>query len=343
MKRFLVGSVLFLCLGIGVVLWHFELRPLPAARLAPAEAELFVEWPNLARTADRWPATALSHILNEPSVQRFCGCPWHALPEGYQLIWTHLVKLQPTSAFFCSVDVTRREWLLGLRCASSLRGWQQDAQSLASNFFGGQFVELESNARAGMVRQPGDAVVYGLRCGSWLLFGSDPSVVRAAFDRRTRTQDGLETCEAFQRCQAKITAGPDMITFAQGPLAAMIPLPSCTDNPKGRRALIAATTLDGAQIRDQVFTLGPCDQGATPPVSRKALEMTSVDTVFYASTHAELSTWQQMAHVAAGSWGVAETFDQYFDALTNAGINVRELDRVLGDLEIVIEREPVSD
>jgi hypothetical protein len=348
MKRFLVGSALVMSLVTGMVFWHLDQTVIPAVRLAPADAQLFIECPNLARTAERWPATAVSHILKEPSVQRFFGCPLKALPRGYQLIWTHLLKLQPTSAFFCTTDLLRREWLIGLRCASNLRGWQADARTLAADSFGGEFSELYPDTVISKVprpKDPGITTVYGIRCGSWLLFSPDPAAAKAAFERRTQARAGLETCETFQRCQRRVQASPDVVTFAQGPAAEMIErvLPGCDPEAKTQRALIATTSLDGTQVRDQVFTLGACGGHGTPPLSRKALEATSVGTLFYASTHMVPSAWRNLVHAAAEHSALAATFDDYFDGLAKAGIDICELDPLLSDLEIVLERDPVTD
>jgi hypothetical protein len=82
MKRLLVGSALVISVVTGMVLWHLKQTAIPAVRLAPADAQLFIECPNLARTAERWPATAVSHIIKEPSVHRFFGYPLKALPKG---------------------------------------------------------------------------------------------------------------------------------------------------------------------------------------------------------------------------------------------------------------------
>ena len=348
MKRFLVGSALVISLVTGMVFWHLDQTAIPAVRLAPADAQLFIECPNLARTAERWPATAVSHILKEPSVQRFFGYPWKALPKGYQLIWTHLLKLQPSSGFYCTTDLLRREWIIGLRCASNLRGWQADARTLAADFFGGEFSELYPDTVISELPRPKDPLVttvYGIRCGSWLLFSPDPAAAKAAFERRTQVRAGLETCETFQRCQGRVQASPDVVTFAQGQVAEMIErvLPGCDPQAKTRRALIATTSLDGTQVRDQVFTLGACGDRGKPPVSRKALEATSPGTLFYASTHVVPSAWRNLVHAAAERSALAATVDQYFDGLTKAGIDICELDPLLSDLAIVIERDPVTD
>jgi hypothetical protein len=179
-----------------------------------------------------------------------------------------------------------------------------------------------------------------------LLFSPDPAAAKAAFDRRTQARAGLETCDTFQRCQGRVQAGPDVVTFAQGQVAEMIErmLPGCDPQAKTRRALIATTSLDGSQLRDQVFTLGACGgNSGMAPLSRKALEATSTGTLFYASTHLVPSAWRNLVHAAADRSALAATIDQYFDGLTKAGIEICELDPLLSDLEIVIERDRVTD
>ena len=59
----------------------------PAAMLVPGETVLFVDMPNLPRTALRWPQTGLAKILAEPEMQKFlekpraAGGPMKALDE----------------------------------------------------------------------------------------------------------------------------------------------------------------------------------------------------------------------------------------------------------------------
>ncbi len=348
MRRVLVAaSALLLSCVVGVVCWRLGEMPVPAVRLAPAEAEIFVECPNLPRSAERWSGTALAQILNEPSVQRFLGRPWKALPKGYRAIWDGALRFRPTSVFFASTDVARRHWLLGLRCAGDLKHWPHEAETLTSGFFGGRFHQLDPRAaqpEPAVAREFGGTEVYGTRCGNWLLFSSDAATVAEAARRRDLPQAGLETDPVYAACVKTMPAHPDVVTFARGSMAGAMGLPASGVAGAAPRALVVTTSLVGREIRDRVFALrdDPGDESAGV-LSRVSLEATSAKTLFYGSTRLVPSAWRRAAAAAGGRFAMAQTFEEYFVALQNAGIDVAELDEALDNLEMIVERDPVTD
>jgi len=342
MKPWWAGGVAVLLAGVGVLVWQLNRTPVPAIRLAPANAEIFIACPDLAATLRRWPETTLAHIIGEPAIRRFIGHPWRALPKAYPLIWADLVKLRPTSVFFCSADVLHRAWLLGVRCSSDLKSWQHDAEILAGNNFGGHFyVVSPETASVGSFRAknlPGTEV-YGMRIGNWLLFAPAPELLKAALVQSSQAHAGLETSEVFAKCQRKVPADADVLTFLRGSMIDLFAVPGCGEDAGPREGLVATTRLEGKEIRDQVFTLSPC---ALPerPLSRKLLEVTDAEALFYLSTHLTPSLCRRWAHAAADRVAWAATLDQYFLALQDDGIGVTELDRLLGDVGVVVERNP---
>src|SRR6187402_2475745 len=64
-------ALLVLAFALFVVFKKTIGRHVPAAQLVPGETLLFVNVPNLPRTALRWPQTGLAQIFAEPELQRF--------------------------------------------------------------------------------------------------------------------------------------------------------------------------------------------------------------------------------------------------------------------------------
>ncbi len=79
----------------------------PAAQLLPAETLLFVDLPNLPRTAVRWPQTGLAKIFMEPELQKFLEKPRSAGGPGKMLDekLTQILRLAPREVFFAVTSI----------------------------------------------------------------------------------------------------------------------------------------------------------------------------------------------------------------------------------------------
>ncbi|HEY0793678.1 MAG TPA: hypothetical protein VGD78_21635 [Chthoniobacterales bacterium] len=342
MKWWWAGGVAVFLAGSGVLVWQLNQTPVPAIRLAPAHAEIFIACPDLSATLRRWPETTLAQIMAEPGVSRFVGHPWRALPKAYPLIWADLIKLQPTSAFFCSADVLHRGWLLGIRCSKDLRSWQHEAEILADNNFGGHFYVVDPEASTGSLRAkdlPGTEV-YGMRIGNWLLFAPEPEPLKAALGQSSQAHAGLETNEIFTKCQGKVPADADVLTFLRGPMMDLFAVPGSGETGP-REGLMATTRLEGREIRDQVFTLhsgAPADRA----LDRKLLDAADPNALFYLGTHLTPSVCRRWVQAAAVRFPWATAADQYLQALQESGMRVDDLDRLLGDVGIVVARNSAT-
>ena len=105
-----------------------------ATELAPAETIFFLHFPDLKRTAERWPKTGLAQIGAEPEVQAFLAKPRANAPQ--MKLWTQkleqVARVEPGEAFLAvtSIDGAMPRFIAGI----SFAGRKSDAQALSSQF-----------------------------------------------------------------------------------------------------------------------------------------------------------------------------------------------------------------
>src|SRR5580692_9985866 len=142
MKRLLAGGLLLLLVAVGILLWHQNRRSLTASQIAPAGCLVYFELPNVAQTAKRWPDTALSGILSEPSVERFLRQPFSKNLGNYQTAWGSFTALQCSSLFFGMTEPDGDRWICGLRTSVDESTWRREITNVSKALFGRAIKEV---------------------------------------------------------------------------------------------------------------------------------------------------------------------------------------------------------
>ena len=352
MKRLIAGGLLLLIVAIGVFLWRQNQNSVSSSQIAPADCLVYFELPNLLETAKRWPNTALSQILGEPSVQRFLRQPVSKIPKSCQSAWASLWTLRCSALFFGMTDPKRESWVCGFQTSADQKVWRREISNIFSSLFGQrvQEIALDHDTRAGPVpveAGKNGALTYCVHVGSWILLSRSIDLLTDASRNARMASGGLQSVKLFQECLSNVKAGYDILCFAHG-------RPSI-DLSSGLRwrfredasqdtapAVVAATTIDGTQLRDTIFTLTDT-LAPSNLLDRKGLAMTSPTTIGYLASRVNPSEIWRWCDQLSGEWLIAKTIRDYMGEAKSFGIDPHELDALLSCVEMIVDRDPNAD
>ncbi len=295
-------ALLVLAFALFVVFKKTIGRHVPAAQLVPGETLLFVNVPNLPRTALRWPQTGLAQIFAEPELQKFLEKPRAAAGPGKMLDekLKQILRLAPREAFAAvtSIDGPQPKWIAGfaflgrksevVALLAEPRAELKKAQPAGKSdivSFGGTEVETFTY---------GEVVVAEAFKEDWYLVSNNLDLLKTTMTAAalpTGAPDALGKKELFQKAVAKLPADGDMVVFGQlGSLTERItsllkasgqPIePAQLAELQRMQAVAWGTKLEGAQVRDTIFLVAPGGT-AEPPLPRNALALSAVDTLLY--------------------------------------------------------------
>lgn len=230
--------------------------------------------------------------------------------------------------------------------------WRREITNITEALFGQniQVVAPENLGNAGSEpagARKSAAQIYCARIDSWILVSRSPGLLLDAVHNAKTTSGGLESQKLFQDCRSNVPAGYDLLTFVQGGPS----LDSSSglhwrfreqETERSARAVLAATTIDGARLRDTVFTLTGAPLSASP-LEQKGLAMTSPTTIGYAASHVGLSEIWRWCDQLSQESPVAETIRDYMGQVKSFGIDPRDLDNLVSGAEIVVDRDPKAD
>ncbi len=349
MKRLFAGGLLFLLVAIGVfVLWQRDAETLSPAQIAPAECLLYVELPKIDRVAKRWPDTAVSQMLEEPSVQRFLKKPISKIPANWQAAGCAFAELRCGALFFGMTEPKMDRWICGFQAATDASTAQREIADLSKALFGvdGKQVRPEELEQAGGTT-PALAQPLWTQIGSWTLLSRSIELLKEAVRNSKAKSAGLQSQELFRKCRTNVPSDYDALTFVQGEPSFdsltgfhwRYPGPA---TPENSRAVLAVTTIEGARLRDTVFTLtGPPAAGG--PLDRQGLSMTSASTVGYLASRVGLSEiWKWCGRFAQES-ALAEVIRDYMGEAQSFGIEPGDLDKLVSGAEIIVDRDSTPD
>ena len=346
MKRLIAGGLVLLLVAIGIFLWRQHRQSLPASQLAPADCLLYVEMPDLLQSARRWPDTALSRILGEPSVQHFLRQPISNAPANYQNAWGSFAALQCSALFFGVTDPDRACWICGLQTAVEQSRWRREIANISKALFGQNIKEFPAE-NLGQEENQDEAQMSCVRAGNWILLSRSKELLVQAVRNSKTTSGGLRSLNLFKQCQANVPAGYDLLSFAQGepsldPSVGLHWRFREQATQASTRAVLAATTMMGTRLRDTVFILnGAAADGSR--LDRKGLAMTSSSTIGYLASHVGFAEiWRWCGQLSKES-SFAETVRRYMGEAKSFGIEPRDLDTVVSGAEIIVDRDPKTD
>ena len=342
-------AVLGLCVAVPVIVLAVLLmrRPAPPAKtadqLAPQDATVFIELPDLAESARRWPLTALYQIGEEPSVRRFLARPLSQIPAEWTAILGSCLNLQPGSAFWAATRPDSNHWVGGIRFQGDLRQWRNFA-SLLQQELHRSLISVTANGETPIGSQAeGRLPVYCALQGSWFLVSPQIGLVRDAMARSAGTQSGLISNPAYQESRAEMPARADLYTFVSGQaIQSLRKALSLMPRVERLDSLMTSTVLADANIQDTVYAHVSAGQPQIVP-ERTSLDLTSPDTLVYASARLDLLALRQTAQRFASQFGIAETAASYFDEVSQAGIDFSELSRLVKNAELVVNQVPATD
>jgi hypothetical protein len=352
MKRLIAGGLLLLIAAIGVLWWRQNQIPVSSSHLAPADCSVYIELPNLIQTVKHWPETALCQILAEPSVQRFLRQPVSKIPKSYQSVWASVQTLRCSALFFGMTDPNGQSWICGFQTSADQRVWRREISNISDVLFG-QAVQV---VEADDYKQPGTrpseagrngAFTYCVQLGSWILLSRSADLLIEASRNAKAASGGLQSVNLFQECRANVKEGYDILCFVRGrpsiDLSRGVRWRFRDDESQATaRAMLAATAIDGTQLRDTIFTLTDKPAPVTP-LDRKGLAMTSPTTIGYLASRVNLSEIWRWCDELSGDWPVAKTIRDYLGEVKLFGIDSHELDALLSYIEIVFDRDPRAD
>jgi hypothetical protein len=352
MKRLIAGGLLLLIVAIGVFLWRQSQNAVSSSQIAPADCLVYFELPNLIQTAKRWPETDLSQILAEPSVQRFLRQPVSKIPKSYRSAWASIWTLRCSALFFGMTDPNRESWVCGFQTSADQKVWRTEISNISSNLFGQPAQEIAFDHDTRSEPNPVEAgkngaLTYYVHVGSWILLSRSIDLLIEASRNARMASGGLQSAKLFQECRSNVKAGYDILCFVRGrpsiDLSSGLRWHFREDASQDTaRAVVAATTIDGTQLRDTIFTLTDTPAPANP-LDRKGLAMTSPTTIGYLASRVNLSALWRWSDQLSGEWPIAKTIRDYLGEAKSFGIDSHELDALLSSVEIIVDREPNAD
>jgi hypothetical protein len=271
-----------------------------AADLVPAETILFAQFPNLRRTAERWPQTAFAQIWAEPEMQAFLAKPRKA-PE--MKLWEdkleQIAQVAPGEAFLAvtSIDGPQPKMIAGFSFSGRKaavaallaephtalkRAWPAGKSDLAT--YGGS--EIESFTYQ-------DGMVAESFRGDWYFVANDLDLLHATLDASTReaNPNSLSAQEVFKKAIAPLPEAGDALLFTQLSTLSdrLVSLMTASGQAmdakqiaelKKIRAITWGTKIEGSQWRDTIFVLSPGEkpEAAMP---RNATVLTAPESVLY--------------------------------------------------------------
>ena len=273
-----------------------------ATELVPAETILFAQLPDIQRTTQRWKATSLHQLLQEPEIQGFLERPREKFPlfQKATAISAQIQQTSPKEGFFAvtSIEGPMPEMIAGLAYSGS----REQVEAVIAPWR----AEIRTAHPAGRA----DLVTYGAWeiqtftdkeltvaecfCDGWYFISNKLELLQRTIDRsegKGTPQTTLGATERYQKSLAPLSEAPDAILYAElstvkDRLMALLTASGQTPDPqqierlKRIEAIAACTKLDGKQFRDSIFILSP-GQPKQGPLAGNSLALTSTKTLLH--------------------------------------------------------------
>jgi hypothetical protein len=308
MKKVIPGVIVLVALVAAaafVFLKKTERHHTRATELAPAGTIFFAHFPDMRRTEERWPQTALAQIGQEPEVKAFLAKPRATSPQ--LKLWdeklAQLSRIEPVEAFLAvtSIEGNEPRFLAGI----SFVGRKADVERLLAE----PRVDLKRAWPAGKseLTMHGDTeietftyqetqVAEAFR-DDWYFVSNDLELLRRTIDAVPHGlgAEGLAASELFQAATTRVPADGEALLFAKlgvltERIVSVLVAAGQTLDPKQiaelkkMQAVAWGTKFEGSQMRDTLFVLSP-GNAAEPPLGRSSLAFSNPNTFLtYATT-----------------------------------------------------------
>jgi len=301
MKKVIPGVIVLVALAVAAAFLVLKKTVGPhtrATELAPAETILFVHFPDLKRTAERWPQTGLAQIGAEPEVQAFLAKPRANAPQ--MKFWeeklAQVARLEAGEAFLAvtSIDGTAPRFLAGI----SFSGRKAEAKALLAEPradlkrawpAGKSDLTMQGKTEIETFTYQDTTVGEAFR-DDWYFVSNDLELLRRTIDAVPQGlgANALSTNALFQKSTTRLPVDGEVVLFAQvGVLTErLVSLlvasgqtlePKQVEDLKKMQAVAWGTKFEGEQTRDTLFLLSP-GNAAEPPLGRSTLAFSSPGT-----------------------------------------------------------------
>jgi hypothetical protein len=344
MKKTLIVVVVLIAVAIASFLWvRSQVGIADPARLVPGDAVAAVIFPDLPRSAIRWPQTAMARIGGEEEVSAFLEKPLGQVAgeRGADEAGKLLAGLKPGRVFaaLTSLGEDTAAIVIGFQYWGSKADFDRAVAGFRRAVYRGGEPETEISMVEGIeVRSTaleGSGHLVSASAGRWGFLANDSGALEETI-RRVKGADAVSLAEdpIFQSVVSRLPGDPDMLAFARvGPfldtlLAVGDKMGAQADDTqvgqlRKAQALGFGMKLDGTNMRDALFVLRPEPPDAGT-LSHAGMAFTSEETLGYFDALIGLESLSQLAsNPALGKMlppkakGIAPLLQSLPDALTN--------------------------
>ena len=354
MKRFVLPLLMVLLLGgAGAYLLHRRASQVrQVASWLPATTILLEDMPDLHRTEERWPATALAQIINEPEVQTFLQRPLAQLPAHAAIDQrlAQLGRIDPVHFFFAVTDWSGSNGSPKTIAGLSYNGSKADLDSLIEDLrksaqqlwpAAKPDIEKYGSGEIETFTTPTFSAALAYR-DQWLFIATDTALLKATLDRfeSPSQSDSLADLPAFKSCLQHLPTAPDNVFFIRPALLsdklssfALMLNPTADlgqmDSLKGIDAVSLALKLDGEVMRDAAYIIKP-QPGEDTPLARDSLKLSSSDTIIATSQRIESMGAVQLPDPKNDPTGLLQMLESYLKVFTDQGLGPEQLAKAFG-------------
>ncbi len=299
MKK-LVPAIVALVVGLLVALvflWREKPHRPQAGDLAPADALVFAHLPDIRRTMQRWPGTAIAQLWNDPEMRAFMAQPLEKMPLLLRA-QEHLERLHrigPREAFVAilSVDGPTPKFVAGLRFSGS----KSDVATLVAEPWA-EWRKTWPAGRAELLHRDRweietytfeDKVLAGSFHAGWYFVANDVAALEQTLARcEASAGSGIASTPALQQAAGPLPLELDAFVFAQSGLLLGRMSAALTGKAKPAEAekhsdsgsaMSWGAKLEGARIRDTIFITGA--PATEAPLTRTTQPLTSPESLLY--------------------------------------------------------------
>lgn len=305
MKKLLLVVIALVAVAIASFLWvRAQMGITDAARLVPSDAVVFVSFPDLPRSAMRWPRTTLAQIGAEPEMAAFLEKPMANVTgqKGGVDAAEVLVSLKPGRVFgvLTSADPENLSAVVGFQYWGSQEQFDSAMERLRDTVYQGSVPEGTTELHEGvtLLSTPlGDKTLTTTSLGRWGFISNDRTALHAVLDRAAGREvtNALAGDADYSEVSAHLPGEPDMLVFlrpgtvldsllAVGQEVGAVPDERQIEQIRSARAVGFAAKFDGADIADALFILSPSEPGSDPKINElthHGMKFTSPQTLGY--------------------------------------------------------------
>lgn len=342
MKRLL--PIVILVAVIAAAVWFLFLRggDAGAARLVPEETVLFLEVPDMQRSADRWPKTALAQIGADPAVADFLALPIERITSGGAAEAKAILdKLNPKSLFLAVISVRQGggNVVLGFQFQGGKAAYDEAIarlfREMGKNIPNSSTATSDYNGDAVTTFTAGRPVSFSAAHGQWGFLSNNEAALQQALDLAAGRGNAATLADSadFKKVLGHLSTKPDFVWYAQPKSFvdmmaefAQMQDPEATPERFAEmqkiKALGGTLEFDGANQKELAYILYP---GAPKvgPINHSPMQFTTPETSVFFDSAMDTQT------IASDSYAQSLP-PEARDFFTSAGIDLKKAPEIIG-------------